>query len=220
MCFICSMLSVFSHSLYITLYILCIFSSASCCRDFIICEVSHSRHPYSLSFLRPVPGGEQHVPGVSDRKQLRVLHHLAHGGAGPRRHQDEGGHAAGLRAHPQLQLLCESSSPVQWMCLFVWQSEFWDVVQSLRVAEYNIIIEWTSDRITHTAQKGLRPTPPPQCSFPLMSHWMLYCSSTCWRHFQSSSKFTKSGIWKGMGDEGACPSVKMPLNKPWTRTDF
>lgn len=61
-----------------------------------------------LLFLIPPPtGGEQYVPGVSDRKQLRVLHHLSHGGAGACRHQDEGGQAPRLWAHPQLQLFCE-----------------------------------------------------------------------------------------------------------------
>lgn len=63
-----------------------------------------------LSLLLSATGGEQHVPGVSDGKQFRVLHHVPHSGAGPRRHQDEGGHAAGLRTHPQLQLLCKRSA--------------------------------------------------------------------------------------------------------------
>lgn len=66
----------------------------------------------SLFLSLPCPaitGREQHVPGVSDRKQLRVLHDVAHGGTGTRWHQNEGGHASRLRAHPQLQLLCKFS---------------------------------------------------------------------------------------------------------------
>lgn len=54
-----------------------------------------------------ITGREQHVPGVSDWKQLGVLHHVAHGGTGTRWHQNEGGHASRLRAHPQLQLFCK-----------------------------------------------------------------------------------------------------------------
>lgn len=43
----------------------------------------------AASLLSPLPspaitGREQHVPGVSDWKQLRVLHHVAHGGTGTR----------------------------------------------------------------------------------------------------------------------------------------
>lgn len=63
-----------------------------------------------LSLLLSATGGEQHVPGVSDGKQFRVLHHVPHSGAGARRHPDEGGHATGLRTHSQLQLLCKLST--------------------------------------------------------------------------------------------------------------
>lgn len=49
-----------------------------------------------LSLILPAAGGEQHVPGVLDGKQFRVLHHLPHSSAGACRHQDEGGHATGL----------------------------------------------------------------------------------------------------------------------------
>lgn len=61
----------------------------------------------SVASLRcpAVAGREQHVPGLSDGKQFRVLHHVPHGGTGTRWHQNEGGHASRLRAHPQIQLL-------------------------------------------------------------------------------------------------------------------